>query len=33
MRRFVKDNALSLFFLVALVLALIGQSFAATASP
>lgn len=32
MRRFVKDNSLSLFFLVAFVLALIGQSFAGNAA-
>jgi hypothetical protein len=32
MRRFVKDNALSLFFLIAFVLALIGQSFAGNAA-
>ncbi|GAA3018052.1 DUF6766 family protein [Streptosporangium longisporum] len=32
MRRFVRDNSLSLFFLVAFVLALIGQSFAGNAA-
>jgi hypothetical protein len=32
MRRFVKDNALGLFFLVAFVLALAGQSFAGNAA-
>jgi hypothetical protein len=31
-RRFVKDNALSLFFLAAFVLALVGQSFAGNAA-
>lgn len=32
MRRFVKDNSLSLFFLAAFVLALVGQSFAGNAA-
>ncbi|MGS2648935.1 DUF6766 family protein, partial [Streptosporangium sp. LJ11] len=32
MRRFVKDNGLSLFFLVAFVLSLVGQSFAGNAA-